>query len=180
MAAIGMLFSIFGMYMTYAAAQQQAAYQAAVAERDAQNARNQAEQEKLDRAVEEKEERKGSRQNLAKIESMYAASGVLVDGTSAEDAMVEQVKTDEFNILNQNRKSKNRRNQLEAQADLSLWDGLMKVEATKMQRNASLVDQAGSMFSSMGGGGGKKSGGSLFGKMGTGIKNIGDDSKIFG
>jgi len=166
---LSLALKVGAMYMTYAAGQQQAETQKKIAAYNAQNARNQAQQEKLDRNAAETEERKEGRQKRARIESMYAASGVLVNGTSAEEALVEQSKTDELNILNKNRVSKNRRNQLEASAGLSIWEGNMRAKATQLQTAGALVDQAGSIFSTAS-------------KMGAGaaIKKWGDDSKIFG
>jgi len=74
---------------------------AEAAERNAQHAAeaaaNKSEQERLNRASERKEERGQMARRRALQESMYAKSGILLDGTPS-DYLVEQAETDELNV----------------------------------------------------------------------------------
>lgn len=135
------------MYMTYTAGRKQEAAQKAIGKYNAQQAENQARQERLDRAAEEKEERKAAQRRMASIENMYAASGVLVDGTSALDALAAQGAADELNVLNRNRVSENRAKQIETQGKLGLWESTVNAQMTRLKTNAALVDGAAGIFS---------------------------------
>ena len=148
MAAVSMMAGIGGTYMSYVGARKQAAAQKKIGKYNAQQAENQAKQERLDRAEAEKQERRDSMRRISALENMYAASGVLVDGTSALDALAEQAATDEMNILNRTRVSENRAKQIQSQGKLGLWEANVSAKASKMKGYAALVDGVGGVASS--------------------------------
>ena len=164
----------YGSIMQSQAAKAQASAQKKIGEYNAKQAQKEAQQERLDRDAAEKEERKENRRRLASIENMYAASGVLIDGTSAVDALAAQSAADELNVLNRNRESENRARSLESQGKIGLWESNIKAQAYKMQGRAALVDGAADVFGMaagaadrLGGSGGKQNNSlfsGLFGK----------------
>ncbi len=169
-------------------AEQQAAYAEQQALYQQKTAANQAEQERLERDSAQKSERTAAKQRRARIESSYAAAGVTLAGTSAENALAEQATTDEFNILENNRISKTKQKYLLAGGDLAQWEGstqaamtrwagnssanlslfegLASAQATKMQGNASLISQGSSFLSQSA-------------TTYSDIKGLGDSSKFF-
>lgn len=77
------------------------------AERAAQEKENQAEQERLNRQATAKEERKNQRRRKALMESSYAKSGVLLEGTPG-NYLVDQAETDELEVQRGNQRSEAR------------------------------------------------------------------------
>lgn len=145
----------YASYQQNVAAKAQASAQKKIGEYNAKQAQKKAQQERLDRDAAEKEERKENRRRLASIENMYAASGVLIDGTSAVDALAAQSAADELNVLNRNRESENRARSLESQGKIGLWESNIKAQSYKMQGRAALVDGAADVFGLAAGAAGK-------------------------
>lgn len=152
--ALGFLLGGVGLIFSFMAAQQQAAMTKKIGQYNAQQAQNQAKQERLDRAAEETQERKEARRRIAAIENSYAASGVLVDGTSALNALAEQTAADEMNILNRTRVSENKAKQIESSGKIGLWEANMRAKAIKTQAIGDLVGGFGSLMGASSGGGG--------------------------
>ena len=84
---------------------------------EAEKEANNAEQEKLNRVAKEHEERSADKRRRALMESSYAKSGVILEGTPAE-FLVEQETTDELNVQRNNQVSEARRMGFSVNADL--------------------------------------------------------------
>lgn len=134
-------------YRSNKAAAKQAEYNA---EYDAKLAANEAEQESMNRAAAEREERAASRRRRALMEGRYAKSGLLLTGTPT-DWLSEQAATDEYNAQEGNRVSTQRQTGLLAQADLSRTMGAQQASAFRTAGTTALIQGLGSAASSVAG-----------------------------
>jgi len=100
----------------------QAAAQRSQAEAEAARLRNQAQQEQLDRAAAERSEREDDRRRRAAMESGYAGSGVLLEGTPAYWLQA-QAGVDEYNAQARNQESLMRQKGMLWEAEMAEWQG---------------------------------------------------------
>ena len=114
------------------AAAKQAKYNA---EHDSEVQRNQAEQERLNRAATAVEEERQARHRRAKIEAMYAKSGVLLEG-SPEYMLGEQAMVDTMGIDQRNSESLQRQRNLMVGAQNTLIQGNFEADMMKSQGKA--------------------------------------------
>jgi hypothetical protein len=105
------------------------------AEHDAEVQRNQAEQERLNRAATASEEERQARHRRAKIEAMYAKSGVLLEG-SPEYMLGEQATVDTMGIDQRNSESLQRQRNLMVGAQNTLIQGNFEADMMKSQGKA--------------------------------------------
>lgn len=133
--------------MSYYSSRQQAAATEDIANANKKRSDRDAEQLRADREAEASAERKDARRRRARIESMYAASGVLLNGTSAEDALAEQAATDELNVLNRNRVAESQAVKMEENGRLGIWEASLRAQAIKTQGNADVFSQGVGMLS---------------------------------
>ncbi len=134
----GVLALGYGPYMQYQAGQQAADAAEAAGEYNAKVAKNKAEQERLNRVEQERDEREASRRRRALIESMYARSGVLLSGTP-ESWLAEQAGTDELSILRGTYASRAQQRDLLSQSAFYRMQGQNEATGYRMQATSQAV-----------------------------------------
>jgi len=118
-------------------AEDQAAYNARVAE-------NEAKEEEQRRSLEAHAESLRKRRARAAMEAQYATSGVLMTGTPAA-VLTEQAGTDEWEIQEKNRQSAIWANNTRSQGAMAIWQGNEKAEAYNQAATNSLISGVGNM-----------------------------------
>jgi len=113
-------------------------YQEAVAERNATLAAQQAETEQQEQAQRDRQARRAQRQRMARIEGMYAKSGVLLEGSPSE-LMIRQATVDEFNLQEADRISRYRQNLLRSQSSMILSEGQARSDAMRFSARQSQI-----------------------------------------
>lgn len=144
LAALGAIGSAVSMVMGYQATQAAAKQAKYNAEYNNQLAQNQAEQERLNRAAAENEDRRQKKLRLSLIEAQYAKSGVLLEGTPGL-MMQEQATADELSTQQGNLESLQKRRSLRAQGAQALWEGKFQAKQLKTQANIGLIGGLGSL-----------------------------------
>lgn len=139
MAIISTVTSAIGSYQQGQAAEEQGEYNAALQ-------RQQAEEEARARGKKEAEERRYTNNRQKSLQAQYARSGVMLEGTPVQMLMA-QARTDEANILENDRTSQIRQQGLRQQAQVSLIMGEAQKNNANLQAIAGLVGAA-AMFGS--------------------------------
>ena len=102
---------------------------------DAEREVNKAEQEKMNRQAAEKSERDSHLRRRALMESSYAKSGVMIEGTPSE-FLVDQETTDELNVQRNNQVSEAKRMGFKVNADLLNSEAAWATELGDSQASA--------------------------------------------
>ena len=108
------------------------------ADYNAKVAENQANQEALNRSAREREERRQHDRRIAAIESAYAKSGVLLEGTPAT-FLTEQVENDEMTVQRNNQASRQKQKSILNRAEMIRIDGANQSKAYKNKATGDLV-----------------------------------------
>ncbi len=137
--AIAGLAGLFMQHQATRAAAKQAEYDA---EYEAQVAENQAEQEKLNIAEQEKIERKQTARRRAAQRASYAKSGVLLEGTPLT-MLSEQAGVDEQNIQQGNLESRQRQANIRSGGKAALQSGKNRSSAIRQAGNINLLTSVG-------------------------------------
>ena len=116
------------MTMNYQAQKDAAKQARRMAEYQRTIAQNEANQELANRRQEEANERDMKRRRLATMESGYATSGVLLEGTP-ETFILEQAATEEYNIAQATQDSEQRAREIVQRGDVSYWEGMQEADA---------------------------------------------------
>ncbi len=134
----GILAVGYGPYMQYQASQQAADTAEAAGNYNAKVAKNKAEQERLNRLAQERDEREAARRRRALIESMYVRSGVLLSGTP-EAWLTAQAGTDELSILRGTYASQAQQRDLLSQSSFYRMQGQNEATGYRMQGQAQAI-----------------------------------------
>jgi Tfp pilus assembly protein PilE len=133
--------SAYSAYSQSQTAKAQADQAEKTAQHNAEVAKNEAEQERLNRSAQEREERRDMLRRRAAIEAAYAKSGVLLEGTPAQ-YLTEQATTDELNVQRGNQQSTQVRRALLQRSSLYLTEGSNMAGAFRTQARGALVGGA--------------------------------------
>lgn len=133
--------AIAALYQGYA--QKQAADDAAKqtelnAVRDAEASQAEAEQERLNREANAKEETRQNARRQAAIRAYYAKSGVMMTGTP-EMLTAEQAKIDELNVKEGDRQSKMKRLGIDLAARRNFSLGMSTADSYRSQGNSAMI-----------------------------------------
>lgn len=138
--------------MTYEAEQEKAEIEEDNAEYASEAAANKDEQEKLNRRAERKKQSHEQRRKRALMESAYAKSGVLLDGTPS-NYLTAQTETDQLNIERADQASQVERSNILYEGQLQANEHMNRAAAHGAAAQSSLigaVDMAAGTFSSWG------------------------------
>lgn len=137
-AAIAATTALAGLFMQHQATRSAAKQAEYDAEYEAEVSENQAEQEKLNRAAAEKNDRSQSARRRAAQRASYAKSGVLLEGTPLT-MLAEQAGVDEQNIQQGNLESRQRQANLKAGGQAALQSGKNRSSAYKKSATTNLL-----------------------------------------
>ena len=147
------LSTAFSAYQGHQSSKAQEANQKAIseqerinAEREAQVKENEAEQERLNREAERKEQKSIQKRRRSLMESAYAKSGVLLEGTPS-DYLVEQAKTDELNVQRADQRSRAKGLGLTISADALRSESKFQQSMRKSKADAYGKQATGSLIS---------------------------------
>lgn len=139
---IGLAAQATSMVMQYQAQKDASSQARRMARYQKQVAENQAKQVEMNRARAEANERDAKRRRLATMESGYAASGVLLEG-SPTDFILEQAEVEEYNIAQATQDAQQRAREIRQQGAVASWE--KRQEAHAHDRAARMTLIGGSM-----------------------------------
>lgn len=129
---------VYGAYSQYQAGQAQADLQEKQAEVNAEMARREVEADAKAESQEAREMRDQQRRRRAAMESAYATSGVLLEGTPAQ-MLTRQRETDEYNVQARHQEGNERRKTMLWQASTNQQLGKFQAKSTRRAANNSFI-----------------------------------------